>query len=181
MEKQKEFHAELRDESLYAACCEELYPSNEAYRSSIANRDFTYLFLDDIIFYQRPLKSKRSLIANCPYESRFDKNGEEHSVKCIAKSNPLFQEFRLWQFVQNLRIYQREKTVQDNQLDLFGEPSVSKLQIDVDITAELLKSEEDYVKLFDWLNDKNSIKQDTLLGSYFKFKKEKGKEEFPYR
>lgn len=181
LEKQKEFHAELRDESLYAACCEELYPSNEAYRSSIANRDFTYLFLDDIIFYQRPLKSKKSLIANCPYESRFDKNGEEHSVKCIAKSNPLFQEFRLWQFVQNLRIYQREKTVQDNQLDLFGEPSVSKLQIDVDITAELLKSEEDYVKLFDWLNDKNSIKQDTLLGSYFKFKKEKGKEEFPYR
>ncbi len=181
LEKQKEFHAELRDESLYAACCEELYPSNEAYRSSIANRDFTYLFLDDIIFYQRPLKSKRSLIANCPYESRFDKNGEEHSVKCIAKSNPLFQEFRLWQFVQNLRIYQREKTVQDNQLDLFGEPSVSKLQIDVDITAELLKSEEDYVKLFDWLNDKNPIKQDTLLGSYFKFKKEKGKEEFPYR
>ena len=181
LEKQKEFHAELRDESLYAACCEELYPSNEAYRSSIANRDFTYLFLDDIIFYQRPLKSKKSLIANCPYESRFDKNGEEHSVKCIAKSNPLFQEFRLWQFVQNLRIYEREKTVQDNQLDLFGEPSVSKLQIDVDITAELLKSEEDYVKLFDWLNDKNSIKQDTLLGSYFKFKKEKGKEEFPYR
>lgn len=64
LEKQKEFHAELRDESLYAACCEELYPSNEAYRSSIANRDFTYLFLDDIIFYQRPLKSKKSLIVH---------------------------------------------------------------------------------------------------------------------
>ncbi|MDY6036185.1 MAG: HNH endonuclease domain-containing protein [Paludibacteraceae bacterium] len=181
LEKQKEFHAELRDEKLYAACCEELYASNEAYRNSISNRDFTYLFLDDIIFYQRPLKSKKSLIANCPYESRFDKNGEEHSVKCIAKSNPLFQEFRLWQFVQNLRIYQREKTVQDNQLDLFGEPSAQKLQVDVDITAELFTSEEDYVKLFDWLNDRPSIKQDTLLGSYFKFKKEKGKEEYPYR
>lgn len=181
LEKQKEFHAELRDEKLYAACCEELYASNEAYRNSISNCDFTYLFLDDIIFYQRPLKSKKSLIANCPYESRFDKNGEEHSVKCIAKSNPLFQEFRLWQFVQNLRIYQREKTVQDNQLDLFGEPSAQKLQVDVDITAELFTSEEDYVKLFDWLNDRPSIKQDTLLGSYFKFKKEKGKEEYPYR
>ena len=181
LEKQKEFHAELRDEKLYAACCEELYASNEAYRNSISNRDFTYLFLDDIIFYQRPLKSKKSLIANCPYESRFDKNGEEHSVKCIAKSNPLFQEFRLWQFVQNLRIYQREKTVQDNQLDLFGEPSAQKLQVDVDITAELFTSEEDYVKLFDWLNDRPSIKQDTLLGSYFKFKKENGKEEYPYR
>lgn len=181
LEKQKEFHAELRDEKLYAACCEELYASNESYSNSISNRDFTYLFLDDIIFYQRPLKSKKSLIADCPYESRFDKNGEKHSVKCIAKSNPIFQEFRLWQFVQNLHIYQREKTVQDNQLDLFGESSVSKLQIDVDITAELFKSEEDYVKLFDWLNDKKSIKQDALLGSFFKFKKEKGKEEYPYR
>ena len=181
LEKQKEFHAELRDEKLYAACCEELYASNEAYRNSISNREFTYLFLDDIIFYQRPLKSKKSLIANCPYESRFDKNGEKHSVKCIAKSNPLFQEFRLWQFVQNLRIYQREKTVQDNQLDLFGEPSVSKIQVDVDVTEVLLQSEEDYEKLFDWLNDRPSIRQDTLLGSYFKFKKEKGKEEYPYR
>ena len=181
LEKQKEFHAELCDEKLYAACCEELYASNEAYRNSISNRDFTYLFLDDIIFYQRPLKSKKSLIANCPYESRFDKNGEKHSVKCIAKSNPLFQEFRLWQFVQNLRIYQREKTVQDNQLDLFGEPSVSKIQVDVDVTEVLLQSEEDYEKLFDWLNDRPSIRQDTLLGSYFKFKKEKGKEEYPYR
>ena len=173
LEKQKEFHAELRDEKLYAACCEELYASNEAYRNSISNRDFTYLFLDDIIFYQRPLKSKKSLIANCPYESRFDKNGEEHSVKCIAKSNPLFQEFRLWQFVQNLRIYQREKTVQDNQLDLFGEPSAQKLQVDVDITAELFTSYEDYVKLFDWLNDKKSIQQETLIHSYFKKEKDK--------
>ena len=173
LEKQKEFHAELRDEKLYAACCEELYASNEAYRNSISNRDFTYLFLDDIIFYQRPLKSKKSLIANCPYESRFDKNGEEHSVKCIAKSNPLFQEFRLWQFVQNLRIYQREKTVQDNQLDLFGEPSAQKLQVDVDITAELFTSDEDYVKLFDWLNDKKSIQQETLIHSYFKKEKDK--------
>lgn len=173
LEKQKEFHTELRDEKLYAACCEELYASNEAYRNSISNRDFTYLFLDDIIFYQRPLKSKKSLIANCPYESRFDKNGEEHSVKCIAKSNPLFQEFRLWQFVQNLRIYQREKTVQDNQLDLFGEPSAQKLQVDVDITAELFTSEEDYVKLFDWLNDKKSIQQEALIHSYFKKEKDK--------
>lgn len=165
LEKQNEFHAELRDEKLYAACCEELYPSNEAYRSSIANRDFTYLFLDDIIFYQRPLKSKKSLIANCPYEewSYVDKETRElkHSpIKCIAKSNPLFQEFRLWQFVQNLRIYEREN--------------------DTEVTNEYLKSEDDYIKLFDWLNDKKSIKQDTLLNSYFKFNKEKGKYRWNY-
>lgn len=166
LEKQKEFHAELRDKDLYTACLQELYSANEAYRSSIANRDFTYLFLDDIIFYQRPLKSKKSLIANCPYEewSYVDKETGElkHSpIKCIAKSNPLFQEFRLWHFVRNLRIYKREN--------------------DTEVTKDYLKSDEDYAKLFEWLNDKSFIKQDTLLNSYFKFKKEKGKNEYPYR
>ena len=181
LETQVALIAELNDATLYNRCIGELYPNNEAHRNNIAKPDFANLFINDILFYQRPLKSKKSLISDCPYESHFDKDGNEHPVKCIAKSNPLFQEFRLWQFVQNLRIYQRERTVSDGQLDLFGNQSAGKLQTDVDVTKELLKTEEDYVKLFDWLNDRASIKQDTLLNSYFKFKKEKGKDQYPYR
>lgn len=169
LETQVALIPELKDATLYNKCIEELYPNNEAHRNNIAKTDFANLFINDILFYQRPLKSKKSLISDCPYESHFDKDGNEHPVKCIVKSNPLFQEFRLWQFVQNLRIYQREKNVD------------GKLQTDVDVTKELLKIEEDYVKLFDWLNDRASIKQDTLLNSYFKFKKEKGKDQYPYR
>ncbi len=181
LETQVALIPELKDSTLYNKCIGELYPNNEAHRNNIAKTDFANLFINDILFYQRPLKSKKSLISDCPYESHFDKDGNEHPVKCIAKSNPLFQEFRLWQFVQNLRIYQRERTVSDGQLDLFGNQSAGKLQTDVDVTNELLKTEEDYVKLFDWLNDRASIKQDTLLNSYFKFKKEKGKDQYPYR
>lgn len=166
---QKALIPELQDEKLYKACIEELYPNNEAHRNNISKPDFTNLFINDILFYQRPLKSKKSLISNCPYETRYDAEGNEHPIKCIAKSNPLFQEFRLWQFVQNLKIYQREKEIG------------GKLYTDVDVTNEFLKSEEDIVKLFDWLNDRASIKQDTLLNSYFKFKKEKGKDQYPYR
>ena len=166
---QKTLLPELQDEALYKACIEELYPNNEAHRNNIANPDFTNLFINDILFYQRPLKSKKSLISDCPYESHFDKDGNEHSIKCAAKSNPLFQEFRLWQFVQNLKIYQREK--EEN----------GRLITDADVTNELLKSEDDYVNIFDWLNGRASIKQDTLLNSYFKFKKEKGKDQYPYR
>lgn len=172
---------ELKDETIYNRCLEELYPNNESHRKNNAKPDFANLFINDILFYQRPLKSKKSLISDCPYESHFDKDGNEHPVKCIAKSNPLFQEFRLWQFVQNLRIYQRERIVSDGQLDLFGNQSAGKLQTDVDVTDEFLKSEDDYVKLIDWLNDRASIKQDTLLNSYFKIKKEKGKDVYPYR
>ena len=166
---QKTLLPELQDEALYKACIEELYPNNEAHRNNIANPDFTNLFINDILFYQRPLKSKKSLISDCPYESHFDKDGNEHSIKCAAKSNPLFQEFRLWQFVQNLKIYQREK--EEN----------GRFITDADVTNELLKSEDDYVNIFDWLNGRASIKQDTLLNSYFKFKKEKGKDQYPYR
>ena len=159
LRKQQEYIPELQDEALYASCIEELYPNNEAHRNNIAKPDFVNMFVNDILFYQRPLKSKKSLISDCPYETRFDKDGNEHPIKCIAKSNPLFQEFRLWQFVQYLRIYQREN--------------------DVDVTNEFLKTEDDYVMLFSWLNDRVSIKQDTLLNSYFKIKKQKGQEHYP--
>ena len=185
LEKQKEFIPELNDRNLYKRCIEELYPNNETHRSVIAQKDFTSLFVDDILFYQRPLKSKKSLISDCPYESRCfkkkDKDGNwikdedgndvvfTENLKCIPKSHPLFQEFRLWQFIHNLRIYQREREVD------------GKLCTDVDVTKEFLKNEDDIVNLFNYLNDRSTIKQDTLLNSYFKFKKEKGKEQYPYR
>ncbi len=168
LETQVALIAELNDATLYNRCIGELYPNNEAHRNNIAKPDFVNLFINDILFYQRTLKSKKSLISDCPYESHFDKDGNEHPVKCIAKSNPLFQEFRLWQFVQNLRIYQREKSID------------GKLQTDVDVTNELLKTEEDYVKLFDWLNDRASIKQEMLLSSYFEKKKDKDKYRWNY-
>ena len=68
LEIQKQFIPELQDADLYQQCIESLYPQNEAYRNSIANKDFTYLLLQDIIFYQRPVRSKKSLINECPYE-----------------------------------------------------------------------------------------------------------------
>ncbi|MDY0201402.1 MAG: HNH endonuclease domain-containing protein, partial [Tenuifilaceae bacterium] len=155
LEKQKEFHPELKNSKLYSDCLNELYPSNKAYLNTITSRNFTYLFVDDIIFYQRPLKSKKSLISNCPYEERvyLDKEGntQKSTLKCIAKSHPLFQEFRLWQFIGNLRIYEKEKNIN------------GILKNDVDVTVEFLKDEDDYVALFDWLNDKKEIKQDALL------------------
>lgn len=173
LKKQVEFIPELRDDNLYKQCIEELYPINEAHRNTIAKTDFANLFINDILFYQRPLKSKKSQIDNCPYEEHIfidSKTGEKKKVpvKCITKSNPLFQEFRLWQFIQNLRIYQREKEID------------GKLSTDVDITSECLKSEEDYVRLFDWLNDRESIEQEELLKYLFNTKKSKNKEN-PYR
>ena len=156
LEKQKEFHPEFQDRALYEACINELYSQNDAHRNLISGRDLIYLFMDDILFYQRPLKSKKSLIADCPYETYTgvdDKTGEVHqySPKCIARSHPLFQEFRLWQFLSNLRIYQKEKVVN------------GKMCLDVDVTSDFLRNEADYTNLFDWLNSQKSIKQDAFF------------------
>ncbi len=173
IETQKRFIPELQDRELYASCIQSLYESNEAYRKSIAKHDFCYLFVDDIIFYQRSLKSKKSLIDGCPYEEHSyvdQETGEIRTapVKCIAKSNPLYQEFRLWQFVQNLKIYERSKYVNGS------------LKTDVNVTGELLPTEDERAKLFDFLNDRKGIKQDVLFGKYFKVKKTATKE-LPYR
>lgn len=156
LSKQKEFHDELNDKQLYERCLEELYPNNPAHKNLMATHDLPYFLINDVLFYQRPLKSKKSLIDNCSFEGHeyIDRETNERKfspIKCIAKSHPLFQEFRLWQFVSNLRIYQKEKEID------------GRLMTDVDVTQEFLRDEEDYVALFDWLNGKKEIKQEQFL------------------
>jgi CRISPR-associated endonuclease Csn1 len=158
LKKQKEFHPELNDDTLLEKCIIELYSNNYARQSILKQNDFSYLLVNDIIFYQRPLKSKKSLIDGCKYETRTFKNKdgeiETRAIRAIHKSHPLYQEFRLWQFVDNIRIYEREKIVD------------GKLKSDVDVTSEFIPDEESKVKLFEFFNDKAKIKQKTFLANY---------------
>lgn len=165
LNKQKEFHPELVDAELYLKCIKELYPNNEAYRNSISGKDFAYLLEEDIIFYQRPLKSKKHLVSNCPYESvQYIDNVTQEKivvpVKCAAKTNPFFQEFRIWQFLSNLRIYTNDGVRQD-------------------VTSDFLSSTSDWVDLFNWLNDRKEVDQAALVTRVCKIK---GKvDKLPYR
>ena len=154
--KQKEFIPELNDIQLYKKCIHELYHHNEAHVESLMSGDFTDLFINDIIFYQRPLKSKKSLIADCPLESYFYRDKKDDtikscSIKCIPKSHPLYEEFRLWQFIANLRIYKRKSEVN------------GMLVTDYDVTSEYFKDFQSYSSLYDWLQGKKEIKQEQLL------------------
>ena len=129
-----------------------------AHQDSLMKKDMIYLLITDLIFYQRPLKSKKSLIADCPYEYYeyvIKETGEikRQGIKCIAKSNPYYQEFRLWQFIINLRLFDRTN--------------------DKEITSEYLSSMEDYTRLFTYLNDRKEINQEILLKDFFIQKKVK--------
>lgn len=62
---------------------------------------------DIIIFYQRKLKSQKSLISFCEFESReIEINGNKKTVglRVTPKSSPLFQEFKIWQVLQNVAV-----------------------------------------------------------------------------
>ena len=66
---------------------------------------------DVVIFFQRRLKSQKSLISICEFE-RQDKeivdNGKTKTIvvgsRVIPKSSPLFQEFKIWQTLNNLEV-----------------------------------------------------------------------------
>lgn len=66
---------------------------------------------DIIIFYQRKLKSQKGLVSFCEFESReieIDRNRQKVKktigLKVAPKSSPLFQEFKIWQVLNNIEV-----------------------------------------------------------------------------
>ncbi|WAC39284.1 type II CRISPR RNA-guided endonuclease Cas9 [Pedobacter sp. SL55] len=147
LEKQKEFHQELKNDDLYNDCVRALYRNNEAHQLTLSKKDFVHLLMDDLIFYQRPLRSQKSSISNCTLEFRKykDENGAEHTqyLKAIPKSNPYYQEFRLWQWIYNLNIYRKDN--------------------EANVTKEFLNTTEDFENLFEFLNARKEVDQKALL------------------
>ena len=159
LEKQATFHPELQNVDLYNDCVRELYKNNDAHQLTLSKKDFVHLFLEDIIFYQRPLRSQKSSISNCTLEFKryVDKDGVEHTqyLKAIPKSNPYYQEFRIWQWMYNLNIYRKDN--------------------DENVTQEFLNSYEDLDNLFKFLDERKEVDQKALLKFLLEQKDFKGK------
>lgn len=178
LQKQIKLQPQLFTDNLYNDCVRELYRNNEAHQLTLSKRDFVHLFLDDIIFYQRPLRSQKSSIGNCSLEFRLykiykkdekgnpiknvfekDENGKDLEVKeylkVIPKSHPLYQEFRLWQWIYNLSIYKKDD--------------------DSNVTQTFLNNIEDYEKLFEFLNKRKEIEQKPLIKYFIELCGLKGK------
>ncbi len=70
---------------------------------------------DIVIFYQRKLKSQKGLISFCEFESKeieIERDGKlikrNVGLKVSPKSSPLFQEFKIWQILNNIEFRNRE-------------------------------------------------------------------------
>jgi CRISPR-associated endonuclease Csn1 len=66
---------------------------------------------DVVIFYQRRLKSQKGIISFCEFESREieielegKKKRKRIGLRVCPKSSPLFQEFKIWQVLNNIQV-----------------------------------------------------------------------------
>jgi len=105
---------------------------------------------DVVIFYQRKLKSQKNSVSFCEFESKIveiEKDGKKvkytMGAKVCPKSSPLFQEFKIWQNLNNMEVQNKK-------------------------SKEVLSLHQDARQLlFDSLNIKGNLKKDqifTLLG-----------------
>lgn len=86
---------------------------------------------DIVIFYQRPLKSQKGLISFCEFESRqieVEIDGKKKTktigLRVCPKSSPLFQEFKIWQMLNNVQVSNDEgkrALTQEEKETLFAE------------------------------------------------------------
>jgi len=130
---------------------ETIWETQSKYHSELTN-ELKEEIRDIIIFYQRKLKSQRNLISLCEFESKktkviIDGKPKEKLIgyKVAPKSSPLFQEFKIWQNLNNLKA-QNKATKEIKEFD--------------NETKQLL---------FDELNVKGNCSKDYLL-SYLGFK-----------
>lgn len=112
------------------------------------HKELTTSLKDEVrkcIFFQRPLKSQKSLISYCEFECKtivVEKNGVKKEVvtgqRVCPKSSPIFQDFKILQILNNLVVSDKESKQKwylesDEKQKLFEElsykPSLSKSDI----------------------------------------------------
>ncbi len=145
--KQLELNDELRkinsDKSILQRLAEVLYPvqvrAKMAKLNEFLSNDLLHIISDDIIYYQRELKSQKNSIGECQYEKKKGIDGVIYGLKCAPKSSPDFQEFRIWQDIHNIKVFEKEKKID------------GYTRIDVDVSTHFIntKVKEELFNKFD--------------------------------
>ncbi|MDP2414943.1 type II CRISPR RNA-guided endonuclease Cas9 [Daejeonella sp.] len=154
---QKQFYKTFEDQSVFEKCVKLLYPHNaEHAKALLQNKNaLAHLLVEDILLYQRPLQPKKSEISDCKYEIDYWKEEVDTTTgevtkrpvykKVVSASHPLFQEFRIWDKIHNIRLIQLE-----------AKDAEGKSETNVDITSQYFKP-EDYQVLFEHFNKRSTV------------------------
>lgn len=164
---QKNFHTKLKNQVFYRQDYVDEFETiweTQAKYYSVLTPQLKYEIRDTIIFYQRKLKSQKGLISFCEFESEEkeiiqegNKIKKQIGSRVAPKSSPLFQEFKIWQNLNNIIIREKgeKKKLQtsfDNQTSLFEEEK----------TIRYLSFEE-IEKLFEELNIKGNLNANSII------------------
>lgn len=161
---QRKYHTETLDnKATFEKCVKLLYPHNHNHSKMLMENEaqITNLLVNDLVFYQRPLKSKKSEITDCKYEIDYWKEiidkttGEVKEIpiykKAVSVSHPLFQEFRIWDKIHNIKLIQLDK-----------KDSSGETETNIDVTSQYF-TEVVYQKLFHHFNSRTSVTMDNFL------------------
>lgn len=151
---QSRFHPELLSPEMLPKIAKTLYNNNEQKLKETQGNSLLHLISNNIIFYQRPLKSQKNSIGECCCERRVYLNPltnriESHGIKVCPVSKPVFQEFRIWKTINNLKIIRHS-------IELNGE-----IKTDYDETSEFFPKKLDLI--FDLFNNKEKITTKEIL------------------
>ena len=102
----------------YIAEFDQIITIQRKFYPQILTEEFINRLRNEIIFYQRNLKSCKHLVSICEFEKHEYKNKEGKTVfdgpKVAPRTSPLFQICRIWEFVNNIRLengYKKERTL----------------------------------------------------------------------
>ncbi|MBR2301461.1 MAG: type II CRISPR RNA-guided endonuclease Cas9, partial [Bacteroidaceae bacterium] len=89
---------------------ERIWETQKAYHKELTE-ELKKEIRDIIIFYQRNLKSQKGLVSLCEFEQKkieiiIDGEKKQKTIgrKVCPKSSPLFQEFKIWQILNNIEV-----------------------------------------------------------------------------
>lgn len=90
---------------------DKIWEKQKGYYPLILTEELKNKIRNEIIYFQRPLKSQKGLVSYCEFESKifFDKSSNpikeiKGGPKVAPKSSPLFQVAKIWQELNNIEI-----------------------------------------------------------------------------
>lgn len=101
--KQQVFPREAYIEEFEAICKEQ-----QKHYPQIITNEFIIQLRDEIIYYQRKLKSQKGLVSVCEFEGFWTKNKDGKEIfagaKVAPKSSPLFQVCKIWESINTITL-----------------------------------------------------------------------------
>lgn len=166
---------------------EAIWTCQAKYHTQLTN-ELKSAIRDTIIFYQRPLKSQKSKLSLCEFEHHtieIEVDGQdkkkEIGLKVCPKSSPLFQEFKIWQTLNNIKVVDKETydtrdLTKDEKNLLFAELNVHPLLKRKDILKLLFGKKHNMNINYEEVSGNTTLS--VILEAYLKILVASGHEEY---